>query len=126
MLGLGINCDRAVSARFENRFETDSKMPSKLKPLSRNSDSKRKLTSAVISPIAAEVLRDEFINAQSVDDVQPEVDEAGEATFFFACFIGFAADRMRATPEDTPKHATRDQPPDSSQSRLPFRSHSPL
>ena len=58
--------------------------------------------------IAAEVLRDEFIHAQSVDDVQPEVDEAGEATtLFFARFIGFVADRVRATLEDSPEHVAR-------------------
>ena len=51
--------------------------------------------------IAAEVLRDDFIHTQSVDDVQPEVDEAGEATtLLFAHFIGFVTDHIRATPED--------------------------
>ena len=55
--------------------------------------------------IAAEVLRDDFIHTQSVDDVQPEVDKAGEATtLLFARFIGFITDHVRATPEDTPKH----------------------
>jgi fatty acid synthase subunit alpha, fungi type len=44
--------------------------------------------------------------SQPVDDVQPEVDEAGEAmTLFFARFVGFVADRVRATPEDIPEHA---------------------
>jgi fatty acid synthase subunit alpha, fungi type len=58
--------------------------------------------------IAAEVLRDEFIHAQSVDDAQPELDEAGEATtLFFARFLSFVADRVRATSEDTPEHAAR-------------------
>jgi hypothetical protein len=46
--------------------------------------------------------------SQSVDDVQPEVDEADEAmTLFVACFIGFVADHVRATPEDIPEHAAR-------------------
>ena len=58
--------------------------------------------------IAGEVLRDEFIHTQSVDDAQAEIDEAGEATtLFFARFLGFVADRVRATPEDTPEHAAR-------------------
>ncbi|KAF8271214.1 fatty acid synthase [Lactarius quietus] len=58
--------------------------------------------------IAGEVLRDEFIHAQSVDDAQTELDEAGEATtLFFARFLGFVADRVRATPEDTPEHVAR-------------------
>ena len=52
-----------------------------------------------------EVLRDDFIHAQLVDDVQPKVDKAREAmTLLFACFIGFVANRVRATPEDTPEH----------------------
>ena len=56
----------------------------------------------------SEVLRDEFIRAQSVDKAQPEVDEAGEAmTLFLAHFVGFVADRRRATLDDTPEHATR-------------------
>ncbi|KAI9439787.1 fatty acid synthase [Lactarius indigo] len=58
--------------------------------------------------IAGEVLRDEFIHAQSIDDAQTEIDEAGEATtLFFARFLGFVADRVRATPEDAPEHAAR-------------------
>ena len=58
--------------------------------------------------IAGEVLRDEFIHTQSVDDAQTEIDEAGEATtLFFARFLAFVADRVRATPEDTPEHAAR-------------------
>ncbi len=58
--------------------------------------------------IAAEVLRDEFIHAQSADDSQPELDEAGEATtLFLARFLAFVADRVRVTPEDTPEHAAR-------------------
>ena len=49
-----------------------------------------------------------LVHAQSVDDVQPEVDEAGEATtLFLARFIGFVADCVRATLEDTPEHAAR-------------------
>jgi fatty acid synthase subunit alpha, fungi type len=55
--------------------------------------------------IAAKVLRGKFIYVQSLDDVQPKVDEAGGAmTLFFVCLIGFIADCMHATSEDTPKH----------------------
>ncbi|KAI0264369.1 fatty acid synthase [Gloeopeniophorella convolvens] len=58
--------------------------------------------------IAAEVLRDEFIHAQPVDEARTETDEAGEAnTLFFARFLGFVADRVRATPEGTAEHAAR-------------------
>lgn len=58
--------------------------------------------------ISAEVLRDEFIRTQSADGAQPELDEAGEATtLFFARFLGFVADRVRSTPEETPEHAAR-------------------
>jgi fatty acid synthase subunit alpha, fungi type len=58
--------------------------------------------------IVVEVLRDEFIHAQSADDAQLTVDEAGEATtLLFARFLGFVADRVRATSEDAPEHAAR-------------------
>ena len=65
-----------------------------------------------------EVLRDEFIYAQSVDDVQPKVHDAGEATT-----LGFVAGRVRTAPEDTFDDAVCLANLTRPISHLPFHSH---